>query len=80
MTAKHKPPHSLGTVETISMAHKDGLRTLYKFMAYPKDGAAPNGNAERRKRVEALLRDGEFYFATAQTERIRYTMGLEQRS
>jgi len=32
------------------MAHKDGLRALYKFMAYPKDGAAPNGNAERRQR------------------------------
>jgi hypothetical protein len=34
-------------------------------MGYPKDGAAPGENAERRQRVEALLLDGELYFATA---------------
>ena len=44
---------------------QDQVRTLYKFMSYPVDGAAPAENAERRRRAEALLREGELYFATA---------------
>jgi|GEM_PF-3580970 len=34
-------------------------------MKYPADGPSPAENAEYRRRVEALLRGGELYFATA---------------
>jgi hypothetical protein len=65
VTATNQPLSALGKIENSSTAHKDGVRTLYKFMSYPRDGTAPIENAERRKRVEALLCDGELYFATA---------------
>ena len=61
----NQPLSALGKIENSSTAHKDGVHTLYKFMSYPKDGTAPFDNTERRRRVEALLRNGELYFATA---------------
>lgn len=61
----HQPPHALDAIEKTSQAHKDGVRTLYKFMSYPRDSTASVDNAELCRRVDALLRDGELYFATA---------------
>lgn len=65
MTATHQIPHALDVIETSPSAYKEGVPTLYKFMSYPSDGTASINNAERRRRVDALLRDGELYFATA---------------
>jgi len=48
-----------------SNAYENGVRTLYKYMRYPPDGDQPEVNRELRRRVEALLRDGEAYFPTA---------------
>jgi|SRR5450759_1690371 hypothetical protein len=55
----------LDAIEKTSPAYKDGVRSLYKFMTYPAIGTNSIDNAERRRRVDALLRDGELYFATA---------------
>jgi hypothetical protein len=46
-------------------AARNGIRTLYRFMEYPQDGNNPVGNAERRRRLEALLIEGELYWPTA---------------
>jgi hypothetical protein len=48
-----------------SYAHEDGVRTLYKFMRYPLDGKCPVANGELRRRVDALISQGELYFPTA---------------
>lgn len=66
MTTTNQTSRTYEVSEKTSLAHRDGVRTLYKFMSYPTDGTAANYNTERRRRVEALLRHGELYFATAQ--------------
>jgi hypothetical protein len=55
----------LEVTEKTSQAYKDGIRTLYKYMSYPIYGTSSIDKVECRRRVEALLHNGELYFATA---------------
>lgn len=66
MTTTNQTSSASDVILKTSLAYNDGVRTLYKFMSYPINGASPKDNAERRRRVDALLCNGELYFATAQ--------------
>jgi hypothetical protein len=46
-------------------AAKNGVSALYRFTPYPPDGKSPTHHQEQRRRVEALIIDGELYFPTA---------------
>jgi hypothetical protein len=52
--------------EHLSRAEKSGIEKLYKFMPYPPVHSNSQGEgAELRRRVDALLTQGELYFPTA---------------
>jgi hypothetical protein len=46
-------------------AAKNGVSALYRFTPYPPDGKSPTHHQKQRRRVEALIIDGELYFPTA---------------
>jgi hypothetical protein len=62
---KHTDAQVRDAVTQTSQAHRDGIRTLYKYMPYPPQTQQTADALERRRRVEALLHRGELYFATA---------------
>ena len=49
-------------VET-TLAHDDGLRTLYRYMPYPALSKTSQRARDRRTWVERMLGHGEIYFA-----------------
>lgn len=65
LTMTNKTSRPLDETEKTSQAYKDGIRTLYKYMSYPIDGTSSIDKTECRRRVEALLQNGELYFANA---------------
>jgi len=58
--------NKLGSLEPpLANAHKDGIRTLYRYVRFPRLSDKSSDAVEARRRVENLLTHSELYFPTA---------------